>query len=74
LLIAPITGLAIIGLFGVSLWKLHIKARLLSIIAIAIILIGIGALAQPWMRLLYRNGLNVLMTGIGSYILVSHFE
>jgi hypothetical protein len=73
-LIAPITGLVIIGLFGFSVWKFHIKARFLSIIAIAVILIGIAALAQPWVRLLYRNGLNVLMTGIGSYILVSHFE
>jgi hypothetical protein len=73
-LVAPITGIAIIALFGISLWKFHVKARLLSIIAIAVILIGIAALAQPWVKLLYRNGLNVLMTGIGSYILVSHFE
>jgi hypothetical protein len=73
-LIAPIAGLAVIGLVGVSIWKLHMKARVLSLISIALILIGIAALAQPWVKILYRNGLNVLMTGIGSYILASHFE
>jgi hypothetical protein len=73
-LIGPIAGLAIIGFFGVSIWKLNVKARTLSLISIAVILIGIAALAQPWIKVLYRNGLNVLMTGIGAYILVSHFE
>ena len=73
-MIAPITGFVVIALFGISIWKFHVKARYLSITAIAVILIGIAALAQPWVALLYRNGLNVLMTGIGSYILVSHFE
>lgn len=73
-MIAPIAGIAIIAFFGISIWKLNVQARLLSIVSIAVILIGIAALAQPWVKLLYRNGLNVLMTGIGSYILVSHFE
>jgi len=73
-LIGPIAGIAVIGFFGVSIWKLNVKARTLSLISIAVILIGIAALAQPWIKVLYRNGLNVLMTGIGAYILVSHFE
>lgn len=73
-MIGPIAGLAFIGFFGVSIWKLNVKARTLSLISIAVILIGIAALAQPWIKVFYRNGLNVLMTGIGAYILVSHFE
>jgi len=73
-LIGPIAGIAVTGFFGVSIWKLKVKARTLSLISIAVILIGIAALAQPWIKVLYRNGLNVLMTGIGAYILVSHFE
>jgi hypothetical protein len=73
-LIAPIAGIAIIAFFGISIWKLKVSARLLSVVSMIVILIGIAALAQPWVKLLYRNGLNVLMTGIGSYILVSHFE
>ena len=73
-MIGPIAGIAVIGFFGVSIWKLNLKARTLSLISIAVILIGIAALAQPWIKVLYRNGLNVLMTGIGAYILVSHFE
>ena len=73
-MIGPIAGIAVIGFFGVSIWKLNVKARTLSLISIAVILIGIAALAQPWIKVLYRNGLNVLMTGIGAYILVSHFE
>jgi hypothetical protein len=59
---------------GAALWRLHFKARFLPIIAMAIIIIGIGALSQPWIKILYRYGLAVLMTGIASYILVSHFE
>jgi hypothetical protein len=65
---------AVIGLFGLSVWKFNLKARTLSLVSIALILIGIAALAQPWVKVLYRNGLNILMTGIGAYILVSHFE
>jgi hypothetical protein len=59
---------------GVALWRFHFKARFLPILAIAIIIIGIGALAQPWVKIFYRYGLAVLMTGVAGYILVSHFE
>jgi hypothetical protein len=72
--IAPIAGVAVIGIFGLSIWKMNVKARTLSLVSIALILLGIAMLAQPWVKILYRNGLNVLMTGIGAYILVSHFE
>jgi hypothetical protein len=59
---------------GVTLWRFHFKARFLPIIAMAIIVIGIGALSQPWIKIFYRYGLAILMSGIASYILVSHFE
>jgi hypothetical protein len=73
-LIALASGLTVIALMFVALWRFHFRARFLPVIAIAIIIIGIGALSQPWIKILYRYGLAVLMTGVAAYILVSHFE
>jgi len=73
-LVALIISLAVLALLGVVLWRFNFRARFLPLITIAVIVIGIGSLAQPWVKLLYRYGLAVLMTGVAGYILVSHFE
>lgn len=73
-MVALIIGLAVLALFGFLLWRFNFRARFLPLVTIAIIVIGIGSLAQPWVKTLYRYGLAVLMTGVAGYILVSHFE
>jgi hypothetical protein len=60
--------------FGVALWRFKFKAHFLPTVALAIMITGIGALCQPWIRLLYRYGLAILITGLFSYIVTSHFE
>ena len=73
-MIALIIALVILGAMIIALWRFKFKARFLPIISIGIIVAGIGALSQPWILLLYRYGLAVLITGVSSYILTSHFE
>lgn len=73
-MIALIIGVAILAAIIIALWRFKFKARFLPIVSIAVIVVGIGALSQPWVLLLYRYGLAVLMIGVSSYILTSHFE
>ncbi|HEB32183.1 MAG TPA: hypothetical protein ENI15_15140 [Spirochaetes bacterium] len=73
-MIALIIALVILGAMIIALWRFKFKARFLPIVSIGIIVAGIGALSQPWILLLYRYGLAVLITGVSSYILTSHFE
>ncbi|KKL48211.1 hypothetical protein LCGC14_2327790 [marine sediment metagenome] len=73
-MIALIIALVILGAMLIALWRFKFKARFLPIVSIGIIVAGIGALSQPWILLLYRYGLAVLITGVSSYILTSHFE
>ena len=73
-MIALIISLVILAAMIIALWRFKFKARFLPIISIAIIVTGIGAICQPWVHLLYRYGLAILMTGVSSYILTSHFE
>jgi hypothetical protein len=73
-LIALIIGLVILAAMIITLWRFKFKARFLPIISIGVIVAGIGAICQPWVALLYRYGLAVLMTGVSTYILTSHFE
>jgi hypothetical protein len=73
-LIALIIGLIVLAAMIITLWRFKFKARFLPIISIGVIVAGIGALCQPWVQILYRYGLAVLMTGVSSYILTSHFE
>ncbi len=73
-MIALIISLSVLALLGFVLWRMKFRPRFLPLITIAIIIIGIGALAQPWIKIFYRYGLAVLMTGVAGYIFVSHFE
>ena len=62
-----------IGIF-ITLWRFKFKARFLPVIAIILMVGGIASLCQPWIPFLYHYGLGILMLGVFSYILVSHFE
>jgi hypothetical protein len=46
--------------------------RTLEILAIALILLGIFSLCQPWTFALYRYGFTILLIGTISFTVVSH--
>jgi hypothetical protein len=46
--------------------------RTLEIVAIALILLGIFSLCQPWAFVLYRYGFTILLIGTISFTVVSH--
>jgi hypothetical protein len=46
--------------------------RTLEIAAIALILLGIFSLCQPWAFVLYRYGFTILLIGTISFTVVSH--
>lgn len=50
----------------------HSAKRTLEIVAIALILLGIFSLCQPWAFVLYRYGFTILLAGTVSFIVVSH--
>jgi hypothetical protein len=46
--------------------------RALEIAAIALILLGIFSLCQPWAFVLYRYGFTILLTGTIAFTIISH--
>ncbi|MDD5660090.1 MAG: hypothetical protein PHR39_08805 [Actinomycetota bacterium] len=71
---AFIIGLLVFILMIIALWRFKFKARYLPLISIAFMVLGIIFLCQPLVPFLYHYGLAVLMVGVFSYTLVSHFE
>ena len=47
--------------------------RTLEVLAIALILLGIFSLCQPWAFVLYRCGFAILLTGTVAFTIISHF-
>ena len=68
-----ISAIILIAMF-IMLWRFKFKARFLPTISVGIILLGLASLCQPLIPYLYHYGLAILITGILSYMLVSHFE
>jgi hypothetical protein len=73
-LVAVIISAIVLIVIFIFLWRFKFKARFLPNISLGIIILGIASLCQPLIPYLYHYGLAILITGVLSYMLVSHFE
>lgn len=63
------------ALLGIVFWRLKlIKRQYLEPVFMGIMMLGIVALCQPYIFVLYNSGFAILLAGTAGYMFVSHMK
>jgi len=67
--------LAFWAMVGIIFWRLKLlKRKYLEPVFMGIMVLGIVALCQPYIFVLYNSGLAILLAGTAGYMFASHMK